>query len=149
MAGRESQIEQTLKSQGIAIDGLRVQDRGEVVSIYGSVATGADKTRAERVVEDTMKVKVANHLEARTADGASAGSSSLLLGNEPPSPAASPALGFGYEVQPGDSLRKIAKRVYGDEMKWKRIWEANKAQIPNPDLIHPGQQLSLPPREES
>lgn len=149
MAGRESQIEQTLKSEGIAIDGLRVQDRGEVVSIFGSVANSADKTRAERVVEDTMKVKVANHLEARTADSASASSSSLLLGNDPASPAASPALGFGYEVQPGDSLRKIAKRVYGDEMKWKRIWEANKAKIPNPDLIHPGQQLSLPPREES
>ena len=145
MAGRESQIEETLKSQGIAIDGLRVQDRGEVVSIYGSVATGADKTRAERVVEDTMQVKVANHLEARTADDVST-SASPISGAKA---SASPALGFGYEVQPGDSLRKIAKRVYGDEMKWKRIWEANKAQIPNPDLIHPGMQLSLPPREES
>ncbi|HEX8849710.1 MAG TPA: LysM peptidoglycan-binding domain-containing protein [Gemmatimonadaceae bacterium] len=56
-------------------------------------------------------------------------------------------LGFGYEVQKGDSLRKIAKTVYGDESKWKQIWEANKQQIPNPDLIHPGQQLSMPPRE--
>ena len=149
MAGRESQIEQTLKSQGIAIDGLRVQDRGEVVSIYGSVANNADRARAERVVEDTMKVKVANHLEARMADVASASSVSILADTASPSPAASPALGFGYEVQAGDSLRKIAKRIYGDEMKWKQIWEANKAKIPNPDLIHPGLQLSLPPREES
>jgi nucleoid-associated protein YgaU len=147
MAGRESQIEQTLKSQGIAIDGLRVQDRGEVVSIYGSVANNADRTRAERVVEDTMKVKVANHLEARIADGVSPSSVSILADTASASPAASPALGFGYEVQAGDSLRKIAKRIYGDEMKWKQIWEANKAKIPNPDLIHPGLQLSLPPRE--
>jgi nucleoid-associated protein YgaU len=147
MAGRESQIEQTLKSQGIAIDGLRVQDRGEVVSLYGSVANNADRTRAERVVEDTMKVKVANHLEARMADVASPNSVSILADMASSSPAASPALGFGYEVQAGDSLRKIAKRIYGDEMKWKQIWEANKAKIPNPDLIHPGLQLSLPPRE--
>jgi nucleoid-associated protein YgaU len=56
-------------------------------------------------------------------------------------------LGFGYEVQRGDSLRKIAKTVYGDESKWKQIWEQNRQAIPNPDLIHPGQQLSMPPRE--
>ena len=58
----------------------------------------------------------------------------------------SPKLGFGYEVQAGDSLSKIAKHVYGDASRWKEIWEANKAAIPNPDLIHPGQQLSMPPR---
>jgi nucleoid-associated protein YgaU len=62
-----------------------------------------------------------------------------------PNPSA-PKLGFGYEVQPGDSLSKIAKQVYGDATRWKEIWEANKASIPNPDLIHPGQQLSMPPR---
>jgi nucleoid-associated protein YgaU len=53
----------------------------------------------------------------------------------------SPKPGFGYEVQAGDSLSKIAKQVYGDASRWKEIWEANKAEIPNPDLIHPGQQL--------
>ena len=58
----------------------------------------------------------------------------------------SPALGFGYEVQSGDSLSKIAKHVYGDAKRWKEIWEMNKAAIPNPDLIHPGQQLTMPPR---
>lgn len=57
-----------------------------------------------------------------------------------------PKTGFGYEVQAGDSLSKIAKQVYGDASRWKEIWEANKAEIPNPDLIHPGQQLSMPPR---
>lgn len=62
------------------------------------------------------------------------------------SAANAPKLGFGYEVQAGDSLSKIAKHVYGDASRWKEIWEANKAAIPNPDLIHPGQQLSMPPR---
>jgi len=67
-------------------------------------------------------------------------------GNAGSSAASSPKLGFGYEVQAGDSLSKIAKHVYGDASRWKEIWEANKAAIPNPDLIHPGQQLSMPPR---
>ena len=49
-----------------------------------------------------------------------------------------------YTVVAGDSLSKIAKHHYGDANQWKRIWEANKDQIKNPDLIHPGQVLKIP-----
>ena len=50
-----------------------------------------------------------------------------------------------YTVQSGDSLSKIAKRVYGDANKWHTIFDANRDKITNPDLIHPGQVLTLPP----
>ena len=50
-----------------------------------------------------------------------------------------------YEVRKGDSLWKIAARVYGDGNKWKAIAEANADVIPNPDLIKPGQVLTIPP----
>jgi nucleoid-associated protein YgaU len=49
-----------------------------------------------------------------------------------------------YVVVAGDSLSKIAKRHYGDMNQWQRIFEANRDQISNPDLIHPGQKLKLP-----
>ena len=49
-----------------------------------------------------------------------------------------------YTVQKGDSLSKIAKRVYGDAQQWRKIHEANRDIIDNPDLIHPGQVLKLP-----
>ena len=49
-----------------------------------------------------------------------------------------------YTVEKGDSLSKIAKRVYGDAQQWRRIHEANRDIIDNPDLIHPGQVLKLP-----
>jgi nucleoid-associated protein YgaU len=49
-----------------------------------------------------------------------------------------------YVVVAGDSLSKIAKHFYGDANKWHRIHEANRDQIKNPDLIHPGQQLTIP-----
>ena len=61
-------------------------------------------------------------------------------------PAGASSLGHGYQVQSGDTLSKIAKRVYGDASEWTKIWEANKDTIPNPDLIHPGQQITLPPK---
>ena len=52
-----------------------------------------------------------------------------------------------YTVKSGDSLSAIAKREYGDAGQWRRIFEANRDQIKDPDLIHPGQELKIPPRE--
>jgi nucleoid-associated protein YgaU len=54
------------------------------------------------------------------------------------------APGQTYTVKKGDSLSKIAKRVYGDAQQWRKIHEANRDIIDNPDLIHPGQVLKLP-----
>ena len=50
-----------------------------------------------------------------------------------------------YTVVSGDTLSKIAKREYGDADKWHAIYEANRDKIKNPDLIYPGQVLTLPP----
>jgi nucleoid-associated protein YgaU len=49
-----------------------------------------------------------------------------------------------YTVRKGDSLSRIAKREYGDAQQWRRIYEANRDMIDNPDLIYPGQVLRLP-----
>ena len=49
-----------------------------------------------------------------------------------------------YTVRGGDTLRAIAERFYGDEMQWKRIWEANRDSIANPDVIHVGQEFIIP-----
>jgi uncharacterized protein YidB (DUF937 family) len=49
-----------------------------------------------------------------------------------------------YTVASGDSLSRIAKRFYGDGNQWRRIFEANRDQIENPDLIRPGQKLKIP-----
>ena len=52
--------------------------------------------------------------------------------------------GKTYTVASGDSLSKIAQREYGDAKEWRRIFEANRDKIKNPDLIHPGQVLDIP-----
>jgi len=50
-----------------------------------------------------------------------------------------------YEVVSGDSLSKIAKREYGHANEWKRIYEANRDLLSDPDKIYPGQKLKIPP----
>jgi nucleoid-associated protein YgaU len=49
-----------------------------------------------------------------------------------------------YEVKSGDSLSKIAKRVYGNASDWKKIYEANRDLLKDPDKIFPGQKLKIP-----
>ncbi|MDQ3214020.1 MAG: LysM peptidoglycan-binding domain-containing protein, partial [Acidobacteriota bacterium] len=41
-------------------------------------------------------------------------------------------------------LSKIAKQHLGDGNAYMRIFELNKDQLSNPDLIKPGQVLKLP-----
>ncbi|MDH6305019.1 LysM repeat protein [Parabacteroides sp. PF5-5] len=47
-----------------------------------------------------------------------------------------------YEIKKGDNLSKIAKKYPG--MTWQKIYEANKDQIKDPNLIHPGQKIIIP-----
>ena len=47
-------------------------------------------------------------------------------------------------VQPGNSLWRIARRVYGEGVRYSVIYQANREQIRNPDLIYPGQIFVVP-----
>ncbi len=47
-------------------------------------------------------------------------------------------------VQPGNSLWRIARRTYGEGLRYTLIFEANRDQIRDPDLIYPGQAFVLP-----
>ena len=49
-----------------------------------------------------------------------------------------------YVIQKGDSLSKIAKRYYGDAMKYPVIFEATLEVIKDADLIYPGQTVRIP-----
>lgn len=47
-------------------------------------------------------------------------------------------------VQPGNSLWRIARRTMEDGFAYTIIYEANKEQIRDPDLIYPGQIFEIP-----
>lgn len=55
-----------------------------------------------------------------------------------------------YEIQTGDTLMKIAYKVYGDIYQWKRILEDNHDRISNPNSLVAGTQLKVdqPAQEE-
>ncbi len=47
-------------------------------------------------------------------------------------------------VQPGYTLWGIARQTYGEGVLYVKVFEANRDQIRNPDLIYPGQVFALP-----
>lgn len=49
-----------------------------------------------------------------------------------------------HTVQSGESLSKIAKYYFKDANKYMQIFNANKDQLSNPDLIKVGQKLKIP-----
>ena len=55
-----------------------------------------------------------------------------------------PSGGTTYTVVKGDCLWNIAKKYYGDGTKYPVIAEANKDKIKSPNLIFPGQVLTIP-----
>jgi nucleoid-associated protein YgaU len=71
-------------------------------------------------------------------------------------PGAAPAAGQGgpaggasaptstYTVKKGDTLSKISQQFYGSANEYKRIFEANRDQLSDPDKIQAGQVLRIP-----
>ena len=49
-----------------------------------------------------------------------------------------------YTVKSGDCLWNIAKKFYGNGAQYTKIYNANKGKIKNPNLIYPGQVLTIP-----
>jgi nucleoid-associated protein YgaU len=47
-------------------------------------------------------------------------------------------------VQPRQSLWELARHAYGQGVRYTVIYEANRAQIRDPDLIYPGQVFAIP-----
>ena len=49
-----------------------------------------------------------------------------------------------YTVEAGDSLWKIAKKLYGNSRYWRKIYQANSDIVEEPERIYAGQILCIP-----
>lgn len=61
-----------------------------------------------------------------------------------------PALAFAQQPQGShtvvddDTLWDLAQRYYSSPWEWRTIWEANRSDIEDPNLIYPGQVFTIP-----
>ncbi len=54
--------------------------------------------------------------------------------------------GHRYTIRKGDTLSAIAKQHYGEASAWRILFEANRDILDDPDRIHPGQEIRIPPQ---
>ena len=109
-------------AEGSGIADLKIQEQDNVLHIHGSAPTEAVKQQ----LWDEY-----NRLDPDMRSGDVVLNLNVAAGSE-----------IFYTVAPGDSLSKIATKYQG--VTWQKIFEANRDQIKNPDLIHPGQKLRIP-----
>jgi LysM repeat protein len=81
------------------------------------------------------------HTETDNPPPAAAEAAAEPVAEAAPEPAPEPAART-YTVESGDTLWAIAERFYGDGSKYQMIADASG--IANPDLIQPGQVLTIP-----
>lgn len=120
----------------IRFDGSAEEREGKL-HFNGTVSSEDEKNQiwnALKTIPDWQKEVVAD-IRVRAGAGAAA--------QQPVQPAAGGG-GQTYTVQPGDTLGAIAKRYLGDAGAYMEIFNANRDQLSNPDLIKPGQVLKIP-----
>ena len=111
------------------------EERDGKLYFNGTVATEAEKNQiwdAIKTIPTWQKDIVA---DIRVTGGPSA-SKPAAATVTPPSKS--------YTVKSGDTLSRIAKEHLGDAKDYMKIFNLNKDQLTDPDMIKPGQVLRLP-----
>ena len=128
-AEKSDQLRNAITSLDLHVTDLAIEVDDDAVKIWGEAADLATKekvilvagnTKGVASVEDKMSVKEVEIIEE--AEKAQF-----------------------HTVESGDTLGKIAKKYYGNAMKYPVIFEANKPMLSHPDKIYPGQVLRIPP----
>ena len=148
------------RPEGLAVSAIDYDGRGNVIisglasphapirAYVDGTAFGATETAASGrwVVEadERLKAGVYNlRIDQLSADGRLVARVEFPFEREDPK---SIVIGDGkVVVQPGNSLWRIASQAYGRGIEYTIIFQANRTQIADPDLIYPGQVFELPP----
>ncbi len=135
-------IRDHIQEAGVGISNFEVEFDDGIAVLKGEVNSKADKEKAILLagniagVADVMTQIKVNAPEAPADAAGSAKPVDAPAGEED-------GTEF-YVIQAGDTLGKIAKRVYGDAMQYPKIFEANREVIDDPDKIFVGQKIRLP-----
>jgi len=119
-------MEETISDLGLKGENINVSIEDDTAKITGKAHDQATREKIVLVVGNTAGIaQVDDQMEVENKE---------------------PEAQF-HTVESGDSLSKIAKKYYGDAMKYPAIFEANKPMLTDPDKIYPGQVLRIPHAE--
>jgi nucleoid-associated protein YgaU len=112
------------------------QERDGKLHFVGSVKTEEDKNEIWNAIKTIPEWRNDVVADIQVTGGGSASGGGATT--------ATATASKTYTVKAGDTLSKIAKQHLGDANAYMRIFELNRDQLSNPDMIKPGQELKLP-----
>ena len=120
--------------------------RADQIGADGQVASRFE-TPFQRETEAALAAAAAVAEEAEAgADAAAPSAEATAPADGAPADAAAATTSgpVSVTVQPGFTLWRIARENLGDGVLYVQVFEANKDQIRDPDLIYPGQVFAIP-----
>jgi len=134
---------------------VAISSSGDWAVTLPEVAPGVYTLRADQLdgaglvtsrFETPFKRETVEALAAASAGGAEAAAEAEAdaVAAETANAAAAP---LTVTVQPGFTLWRIATENLGEGIRYVQVFEANKDQIRDPDLIYPGQVFTIPGKE--
>ena len=123
-------------------DGKLLFDTNMTVSMESYTIKEDSKEGFDLVV--SVKLKQYRAYGTRVLKVSEANNTASVSTSRPADTSPAPKQETTYTVKKGDCLWNIAKKYYGNGAKYTKIYEANKDKIRNPNLIYPGQVLTIP-----
>lgn len=108
----------------LGVQNGRVEEQNGILRVWGTVQYGHEKDQ----IWDAIKAAGGSHPTDIVADIQVANADVYAV----------------HTVKKGESLSKIADHYYGDMMKYKQIFNANRDQLDNENVIEVGQVLRIP-----
>jgi nucleoid-associated protein YgaU len=126
-------------------DTYTVKEGDSIVSIWRSITgneRGWEKLLAANPGVDASRLKIGQVLKVPDAAPASPTGTSQSTSTAPTTKTSGATT---YTVESGDTLHRIANKVYGDSKLWNQIYEANKSTIgSDPAALKVGMKLQIP-----
>lgn len=120
---KASKLTNAVETLGFEVLDLNIEVAGDNATVWGQAASQATREKVVLVIGNTEGIATVDDRMTVEVE--------------------EPAAQF-HTVVSGDYLSKIAKKYYGDAMKYPVIFEANKPMLTDPDKIYPGQVLRIP-----
>ena len=146
---KKAMIEDHIRTATLAWVGTIFTNQAAVLDRMGKLEgeNKALKVRAANLESQTVQLR-ASLTAARAKYGVSEENASKSVDTINPPVAVPKSLGKTVKVEKLDTLKKMAARYYGDQGRWREIYEANKKKMKSPGDLRVGQMIFIPEKEK-
>src|SRR5438445_3047975 len=134
----------TLTSNGPRANDVKNFMKRDEIALLTSLSGDSVVTRAEAARLRNENLNLRKELEDRSLKVRSAPDQTQSGGPPPEKTTAEKSSSRVYVVQTGDTLVSISRKFYKSPARWKKILNANKKSIDDPEKLRIGQRLIIP-----